>query len=60
MKKIYQTPQTECYKVTLQQMIAASGDPVVKTTDSDANEELEVLSRRRNAWDNEMDEEEDF
>ena len=57
MKKTYISPEILIQKIELQQMIATSGDPVVQTKDEDANETGEVLSRRRNDWD---DEEEDW
>ena len=60
MKKTYISPEIFIQKIELQQMIATSGDPVVQTKDEDANETGEVLSRRRNDWDNDYDEEDDW
>ena len=54
MKKTYISPEILIQKIELQQMIAASGDPVVQTKDKEADESGEVLSRR-NDWDDEED-----
>ena len=60
MKKTYISPEVLIQKVILQQMIATS-DPVVQTKDEDADENGEVLSRRRrNDWEDEYEEEEDW
>lgn len=61
MKKTYISPEVLIQKVILQQMIATS-DPVVQTKDEDADENGEVLTRRRrNDWeDEEFEEEEDW
>ena len=40
MKKTYISPEIFIQKIELQQMIATSGDPVVKTTDEEANEKV--------------------
>lgn len=57
MKKIYQTPETVSVFVKLQQMVAASKiedgfktEDIVETEETSGN-----LSRRRNVWDDEMD-----
>lgn len=57
MKKTYISPEIFIQKIELQQMIATSGDPVVKTTDEEANESGEVLARRHSEWDDEEFEE---
>lgn len=61
MKKIYQTPETVSVFVKLQQMVAASKiedgfktEDIVETEETSGN-----LSRRRNVWDDEMDEMDD-
>ena len=61
MKKIYQTPETVSVFVKLQQMVAASKiedgfktEDIVETEETSGN-----LSRRRNVWDDELDEMDD-
>ena len=62
MKKTYLTPETIETTIELQKMIATSV-PNLKnsgTEEDEADQNLEVLSRRRNQWEDEEEEEEDF
>lgn len=58
MKKTYIIPQTRVTRIQLQQMIAQSGARHLMDSSTPADAGGEVLSRRRNEWDDE--EEEDF
>lgn len=64
MKRIYQTPETELVTISVEQMIAISGpvedgfkttDPVPTTDETSGN-----LSRRRDIWADEEEEEEQY
>ena len=52
MKKIYQTPLTTLFRLETQKMVATSV-PQLRTVETEANEEGEVLSRQFDAWDEE-------
>ena len=62
MKKIYLIPETKVITVALSAIMSASNpDVTVDTNDEDAIEAGEVESRRRrNIWDDEEEEMEDF
>lgn len=52
MKKIYQTPLTTLFRLETQKMVATS-EPQLRTVNTDADEEGEVLSRRSDIWEEE-------
>lgn len=52
MKKIYQTPLTTLFRLETQKMVATSV-PQLRTVNTDADEEGEVLSRRSDIWEEE-------
>jgi len=63
MKKIYQSPETLLMTIATQQMIAAS--ELIKDNQQDLSNAPETTETsgnlsRRNVWDDEADEEEDF
>lgn len=53
MKKIYQTPLTTLFRLETQKMVATSV-PQLRTVESNADEDGEVLSRRFDIWEEEQ------
>ena len=58
MKKVYMTPETTLHEVALNQMIAASVPAIVEPEEETAEQEDGVLSRRKDKWDDQEEEEE--
>ena len=49
MKKIYQTPLTTLFRLETQKMVATS-EPQLRTVETDADKDGEVLSRQFDVW----------